>query len=63
MFKFIFNLVLGYIIYVYAIKPFIQGIFNIDKNDDIRQPPPQSPRFTQKNSGKDEGYSDFEEIK
>ena len=61
MFKFIFNLVLGYIIYVYAIKPFIQGVFNIG-NDDTIQDSPRNPRFTQKKDGKDEGYSDFEEI-
>jgi hypothetical protein len=58
MFKILFNLVLGYIIYVYAIKPFMRGFFNIDNHDNIQQK-------TQKNTKNktDDDYSDYEEIK
>jgi hypothetical protein len=58
MFKILFNLVLGYIIYVYAIKPFIRGFFNIDNNDNIQQ----NTRKTQQNDKKNDDYSDYEEV-
>lgn len=57
MLKILFNLVLGYIIYVYAIKPFIRGFFNIG-NDNIQE---QGQKNKQKNKQK-EDYTDYEEV-